>query len=355
MPSKLAYSLKSQPKVIRAGPLENIPWLVHGFSTRPGGVSSRYGGKALNLGFTASDSRRNVERNRRRFRAALGVEDHAGAWPIVGLRQIHSDLIHQISEVPKTPLAGDGLISSTPAILLTILTADCLPVVLVDGERRAAGVFHAGWRGTLKRIVEKGVGKMRRAFGSDPRNLRAAIGPGIRGCCYEVQAEVRDAFEGQFSYAQELFRESQESDAVRPKYPLLFLTARAPGHSQLPGKLFLDLARANSRQLLQAGVPAENILDLALCTSCCTDLFFSHRRERGVTGRMMAAVGIKPWGENCPASGDQRAEIKGARLLGGNRSRFRLIDYGIEMLESLINGKRVHLAPHAFSGFKRGV
>jgi polyphenol oxidase len=105
---------------------------------------------------------------------------------------------------------------------------------------------------------------------------------------------VRDAFAGQFRYAPQLFRESQEIDEVRRKYPLLFLTARAPGHSRLPGKMFLDLAAANRRQLVAAGVPEENISDLALCTSCRTDLFFSHRRERGVTGRMMAAVGIKP-------------------------------------------------------------
>jgi polyphenol oxidase len=292
--SNLTYGLKSELEVIRADALQGIPWLVHGFSTRRGGVSSKYGGKALNLGFTTSDSRGNVESNRRRFRRALGVEDQRGAWPIVGLRQIHSDLIHLISEVPEPPLSGDGLITATPSILLTVLTADCLPIVVVDLNERAAGVFHAGWRGTLKRIVEKGVGEMRRAFGSNARNLRAAIGPGIRDCCYEVQSEVRDAFAGQFRYAPQLFRESQEIDEVRRKYPLLFLTARAPGHSRLPGKMFLDLAAANRRQLVAAGVPEENISDLALCTSCRADLFFSHRRERGVTGRMMAAVGIKP-------------------------------------------------------------
>jgi copper oxidase (laccase) domain-containing protein len=137
---------------------------------------------------------------------------------------------------------------------------------------------------------------MRQTFGSDAANLHAVLGPGIRGCCYEVQSELRYTFEGQFSYAQELFREGQESDEIRRKYPLLFLTARAPGHSQLPRKLFLDLAQANRRQLLEAGVPAQNVCDVALCTFCRSDLFFSHRRERGATGRMMAAVGIKPQG-----------------------------------------------------------
>ena len=100
---------------------------------------------------------------------------------------------------------------------------------------------------------------MRKHFNSDPRNLVAAIGPGVRGCCYEVGEEVRTRFEGQFSYASRLFREVKESDPVREKYPLLFLTARAPGHGELPAKLFLNLVEANRRQLLDAGVPARNI------------------------------------------------------------------------------------------------
>ena len=216
---------------------------------------------------------------------------------MVNLRQIHSDLIHHISEVPKNKdnaaLAGDGMLTSVPGILLGILTADCLPVILVDAKRRAVGVFHAGWRGTVKRIVEKGVGEMHRWFGTDPGDLKAAIGPGIRGCCYEVGPEVRSAFEAQFSYGSSLFRETKERNEVHEKYPLFFLTARAPGHSALPKKIFLDLAEANRRQLIHAGVPAKNISDIGLCTSCRKDLFFSHRAEKGVTGRMMAVVGVR--------------------------------------------------------------
>jgi len=174
-----------------------------------------------------------------------------------------------------------------------VLTADCLPVILADRKRRAVGVFHAGWRGTVQRIVEKGVGEMRKHFGSDPSNLVAAIGPGVQACCYEVGEEVRTKFEAQFAYAGSLFREVKESDPVREKYPLLFLTARAPGHSELPVKLFLDLVEANRRQLLDAGVPAKNIDVAAPCTACHTEMLFSYRAERGVTGRMMAAAGIR--------------------------------------------------------------
>ena len=100
------------------------------------------------------------------------------------------------------------------------------------------GVFHAGWRGTVKRIVEKGVGEMQRWFSTRPGDLRAAIGPGVHGCCYSVGPEVRTQFESQFEYGSKLFREVEESDPVREKYPLLFLTARAPGHSELPKKDF---------------------------------------------------------------------------------------------------------------------
>jgi YfiH family protein len=191
-------------------------------------------------------------------------------------------------------MTGDGLITRTPGIVLGILTADCLPVLLVDPKRRAVGIFHAGWRGTVKRIVEKGVGEMRRNFGSRSAELKAAIGPGIRACCYEVGPEVREQFESQFTYGAELFREIKESDPIRDKYPLLFLSARPPGHSELPKKLFLDLAEANRRQLLSAGVAPRNISISPLCSSCRTDLLFSHRAEKGLTGRMMAAVGIRP-------------------------------------------------------------
>ena len=219
---------------------------MHGFSTRPGGVSKVYGGKTLNLGFTREDSRAAVEQNRAKFLRQLEAVSKGRAWPLVTLRQIHSDLIHCVAEVPKSALTGDGLITQTPGILLAILTADCLPVILADAKRRAIGVFHAGWRGTVKRIVQKGVGEMRRCFGTSPGDIRAAIGPGVHDCCYNVGPEVRTQFESQFDYGSELFHEVEESDPVREKYPLLFLTARAPGHSVLPKKTFPRSGRGQS-------------------------------------------------------------------------------------------------------------
>ena len=282
------------PEIVTIRPWKNLRWLVHGFSTRTGGFSKIYGKQSLNLGFTKDDSRVAVERNRAVFLHALGLQVGEQAWPLVTLRQVHSDLIHHLEQAPKTPLVGDGLITRTPGILLAVQTADCIPVVLVDANIRAVGVFHAGWRGTVKRIVEKGAGEMRRWYGSQPRDLSAAIGPGIRACCYQVGEEVRNAFHGQFAYADKLFRESKESDEIRLKYPLLFLTARAPGHSELPTKIFLDLVEANRQQLLAAGVRADNISVSELCTRCRTDMLFSHRAEHGKTGRMMAVAGIRP-------------------------------------------------------------
>jgi YfiH family protein len=284
------------PSLLTVPALSRIPWLVYGFSTRKGGFSKAYGGHSLNLGFTKQDSRSTVERNRAEFLRQVGAAHGKQLWPLITLRQIHSDLIHCVSEAPHVQLAGDGLITNTPGILLSIQTADCLPVVLVDTKRRALGAFHAGWRGTVRRIVEKGVGEMRGCFGTRPQDIKAAIGPGIRGCCYQVGEEVRVNFESQFAYATGLFREVEESDPVREKYPLLFLTARAPGHSELPTNIFLDLAEANRRQLLDAGVPARNISESPLCTACRTDLLFSHRAEKGAAGRMMAVAGILPKG-----------------------------------------------------------
>jgi len=291
VPAKTRSETKSS--IQRSQNLTSLSWLVHGFSTRLGGTSRTYGRNALNLGFTKQDSRAAVQRNRMIFSEILGARTGKKLWPLVNVRQIHSDIFHYVEELPEQPLVGDGLITATPQLLLAVLTADCIPVILVDTKKHAVGVFHAGWRGTVKRIVEKGVGQMRHHFGTKPRDIKAAIGPGVHNCCYTVGEEVRAQFESQFAYADKLFHEVKESDPIREKYPLLFLTARAPGHSELPKNIFLDLAEANRRQLMDVGVSPKNIESSALCTSCRTDLLFSHRKENAVTGRMMAAVGIK--------------------------------------------------------------
>jgi YfiH family protein len=250
----------------------------------------------LNLGLTPADSKENVARNRALFLEALGAasQDSDGAWPLVQMKQMHSAVIHRVSAPPRQPLAGDGVITNTPGLLLAIKTADCVPVLVADVKRRVVGAFHAGWRGTAARIVEKGVGEMRRQLGSVPRDLRAAIGPSIRRCCYQVGPEVRAEFDSQFSYSGDLFEEVFDADAIHVRYPMLFLTARAPGHSELGPELHLDLVEANRRQLEDAGLRAEHISIVGGCTACDTARFFSHRAAFGKTGRMMAAIGIRP-------------------------------------------------------------
>lgn len=285
--------IKKNSQIIRAPVFDDVPGLVHGFSTRLGGHSGAYGGGQLNLGFTSSDEKETVEKNRRVFFRELAGQDSAPPQ-IVGLRQIHSGLVHIIKRkdaIPRIALKGDGIITSHPNVLLTILVADCVPVLVTDTRLGCVGAFHAGWRGTVKRIVERGVGSMRAVFGSKKKDLYAAIGPCIHACCYAVGDEVIDEFRSQFTYAGELFSEVYDRDPIREKYPLLFLTARAPGHSNIGPQTHLDLVEANRRQLLDAGVHEDHIWAAGECTSCRTDLLFSHRAEAGYTGRMMGVIG----------------------------------------------------------------
>jgi polyphenol oxidase len=281
----------------------NLPWLWAGFSTRNGGLSRAYcldnapglpavAGE-LNLGFTEVDDRANVLANRGLLAQAITSR---ASTPLIPLRQFHSNLIvHAVraDAARSAPRKADGQITDEPGFLLAVQTADCIPVLVADRKRRVVAAFHAGWRGTLKRIVESGVGQMRLAFGSQPEDLIAAIGPGIGLCCCAVGEEVLSEFESQFSYARELFKEVFDCDPVRKKYPMLFLTQRAPGHSPIGPSLHVDLVEANRRQLLAAGLKPDSIQVVGGCTQCHTDLFFSHRASHGHTGRMMAVIGIR--------------------------------------------------------------
>jgi purine-nucleoside/S-methyl-5'-thioadenosine phosphorylase / adenosine deaminase len=280
--------------VLQGATLKRIPWLAHGFSTRPGGWSPVYGRRALNLGFTREDKRERVERNRRMFLIATGAATRSTPWPLVTTRQIHSDLINVVRSPHPGPLTGDGLVTNLPGIALGILTADCFPVLLADRKNKAVAALHCGWRPTAKRMVEKTLGLMRYEFGTRPRDVHAVLGPGIQSCCYEVGEELKEEFESQFAYGGRLFHGVQESDPVRERYPLLFMNMRAPGHGDLCIKLHLDLREANRRQLLTLGMPEKNISALEECTACDTRSFFSHRAEKGNTGRMLAVIGIRP-------------------------------------------------------------
>jgi YfiH family protein len=289
---------KTRLQVVTIPAFSRIDWLLHGFSTRTGGKTTVYRPEQrageLNLGFTSSDDPAHVATNRQRFFSAVTADP---GFPAVTLRQIHSSFVLRVGRADASAQAvykADGMMTDEPGVLLAIQTADCIPVLIADTRKRAVAGFHAGWRGTVKRIVESGVGRMRMEFGSRPEDLIAAIGPGIGQCCYAVGEDVRGEFESQFAYASELFREVYDSDPVKEKYPLLFLTARAPGHSNLGPGLHLDLVEANRRQLLDAGLKAEAISIVGECTSCRTDRYFSYRAEQGSTGRMFSAIAIRP-------------------------------------------------------------
>jgi len=277
---------------------ESESWLWHGFSTRQGGVSQVYcseGTKGeLNLGFTPEDDAANVTENRLRLAEAIsGLRQTR----MRTLRQIHSDLVIKREETDRVGLAasrkGDGWLSDEAGGLWAIQTADCIPVLVADRRQRVVAAFHAGWRGTVRRIVECGVGRMRLDYGSRPEDLIAAIGPGVGPCCYAVGEEVLSEFESQFAYKDDLVHEVYETDSVRTRYPMLFLTQRAPGHSEIGPSLHLDLAEANRRQLVDAGVRPDAIHRLGGCTSCQREWFFSHRASQGYAGRMMSVIGIR--------------------------------------------------------------
>jgi len=291
-------------ELVRAAGWDRYPWLLHGFSSRAGGVSDVYGPGSLNLGWTRHDDPANVTANRRRFIRAVSGRN---AGPLVTLRQTHTGVVRIVEENDsplqttegKAVLRGDAVMTNVPGLLLGVQIADCVPVLVADTKRRAVAAFHAGWRGTLKRIVERGIGRMRLRYGSRPEDLVAVIGPSIGSCCYSVGEEVRHEFESQFAYSDQLFSEVYDSDPVKEKYPLLFLTARAPGHSNIGPQTHLDLWEANRRQLLDAGLNARKVTVIGECTACTRVKtgalkYFSHRGESGFAGRMIAAIGVAP-------------------------------------------------------------
>ena len=228
----------------------------HGFSTRIGGVSSGFF-HSLNLGLIKGDSRRKVIVNQRRFFNAIRIPAERTVQGI----QVHGDRIRIVTE-PGTYPGTDGLITTQKELVLLIKTADCPAVLLVDPQQRVVAAVHAGWRSVVKGILEKVIQLLNDQFNSRPANILCAVGPGIRNCCYEVRQDVWKIF--------------PEDVIVRRD-----------------DKCFLDLPRAIRIRLLNLGINENHLDDSGLCTSCRVDLFFSHRRDRGQTGRMMAAIYLR--------------------------------------------------------------
>lgn len=287
-------------EVLQSQALARFDWLVHGFSTKSGGVSDFCGARVLNLGYTEWDSPANVQKNRARFQAALG----AAAMRMTLVRQIHSDIVHEFGARADGAPRGDALITRAPGLLLAVGTADCVPILLADPRQRAVAAIHAGWRGTLARITEKTLGRMQMSFGTRAADIIAVLGPAIGRCCYQVGPEVVQAFAAKFPNAAEWFAHVSDGPlgktatfesvaAGEAPNPLKWLWQTPPGHDPPPPSLPLDLAAANRSQLVAAGVRAANIFSTSLCTACRTDILFSYRRERPHTGRLLGVIGIR--------------------------------------------------------------
>jgi hypothetical protein len=242
---------------------------VQGFTTRHEGVS-RPPYNSLNLGLGTLDSSHNVEGNRSLLARSFGTS----LDKLVTVTQVHGDDILLIDEPNQDyshflKVECDGIITNQSEVMIGICVADCFPVLLLDPVNRVIAALHAGWKGTAAGICSKGVDAMVSMFGTDPRNILAAIGPGIGACCYEVDVPVMEAF--------------RKGEAGYPGF------AEEKG----AGKWMLDLSAANFRQLVKAGVREENVEVESLCVSCSKDLFFSYRRDNGETGRQMGFIMLK--------------------------------------------------------------
>ncbi|MCL4458339.1 MAG: peptidoglycan editing factor PgeF [Chloroflexi bacterium] len=246
--------------------------IIHAISTRHGGVSNGIY-RSLNMSFSVGDATDNVVSNRAILCRALNIPAEA----IVVPQLAHSCNVAVVSSNDKGQGAlrggtgipvSDALITDSPGLFLLITFADCVPLLFYDPVKRAVGLAHAGWKGTVNQIARHVVGKMTQDFGTDPADLIIGIGPSIGPCCYEVGDEV------------------------------MALVSRAWGDHlddvahQVDGRRHLDLWNLNHHAILEAGVNETHLEVTRICTSCRVGDFFSHRRERGRTGRFAAIIGL---------------------------------------------------------------
>jgi len=236
-------------------------------STRLGGVS---GGShhSLNLSLKVGDGVVFVEENRDLLSRAAEMDLRKLAWA----DQVHGDHILKLDKSNVPPRGGslgegDGIITDVPGVPIGIMVADCLPVLFYDPAHKAIGLAHAGWRGTVNHVAAKTLLNMEAAYGTKPEEVRAVLGPAIGSCCYEVGEDVRNEFLRVFPWGGEVF------------------------HPVIGKRWKLDLQEANARQLLDIGMPEDNLIRSGLCTIEHLSLFYSHRAEAAPdrpTGRVGA-------------------------------------------------------------------
>lgn len=259
-------------RALICAPLEQDGF-VNGFSTRLGGVSDMPK-DALSLAGFNDDKAENILENRRRF-----LKLFPGPWRLAGCWQVHGADIRVVESVAEAKPAEnhhgdtiycDAIVSDASGVLAGVKTADCVPLLIGDQNTGAFAAVHAGWRGTLAEVAVVTVKRIIAEYNAQPEDLRVAIGAAAGPCCYEVGAEVIEAFTGKFPEGNKLF------------------TATRSGHA------LVDLLKSNRDQLLSTGVRDDRIHVAPICTMCRTDLFFSYRREKslhGKVGRLMAVVG----------------------------------------------------------------
>jgi polyphenol oxidase len=236
--------------ILRSRLLEDFE---HGFSTRDGGGSPAPWG-SLNLGEAVGDEPERVAENWRRLSTASGLA-------FARVRQVHGARVLDAARAGAPIEEADAVVSSAPGVAACVSVADCVPILLADPESGRVAAVHTGWRGTIARIAAAAVERLA-AHGAAPRRLFAAIGPAIGPCCYEVSPDLAARFRAEVG-----------DETVR--------AGRTPR---------LDLQGANAAILRAAGVAGERIEVLRHCTSCEAELFFSHRRDAGRTGRQAAFI-----------------------------------------------------------------
>ena len=254
-----------------------FPFVTAGISSRVGGVSEPpY--DSLNCALHVADDPDRGIANRKRLAASLGVpfeswtcaeQVHGCRVAVVTSADRGKGSVAREDAIPDT----DGLITRQPGIWLTAFFADCVPLYFFDPVRRAVGLAHAGWKGTALKIAERTVESMRQSFGTDPADLLAAIGPSIGACCYEVDEPVIDRIRATLDDIGET-----DADAVI--------------RSTNDGKYRLNLQEMNRRIMIKAGILPIHIEVSTICTGCRRDRLFSHRKEGGTTGRMVAWIGM---------------------------------------------------------------
>lgn len=249
----------------QTAPVYRTPALFTQFGELTAAESTRHGGispapyHSLNLGYNTNDRPENTTENRRLFFTALGIRPDQ----LASSHQCHSTSILTATQSGRFD-GYDALITNKPGLLVAVSIADCVPILVYDQVRRVVAAVHAGWRGTVGGIVSKTLQTMQKQFGTQPGDCMGYVGTCIDETSFEVGPEVADAFAAEF--------------------------VRASGQ---PGTFLVDLKRANARQLTDFGLPAVQIELSPYSTVLNNNDYFSHRAERGTTGRMLAVIGLK--------------------------------------------------------------